>query len=112
MAEGGELEDRLAERDHEPVDLRLAQAQDHGAGTCFRVRLPRVVRDDEVIARLTGSQEHYLVVWRLVCVCATDRLLAPERTHGNALEGELRILGELLEHRSVVARADSFVEPL
>ena len=30
----------------------------------------------------------------------------------DALERELRVLGELLEHRSIVARADSLVEPL
>ena len=100
----------LAERHEQPVDLRASQAQDHRPGAGTRVSAPGVVRDDELVARLAGPQDHDLVVRRLVRVSLGDRRLAAERADRHALEDELRVLGELLEHRSEIARADAFVE--
>jgi hypothetical protein len=48
----------------------------------------------------------------VVGICLRDRGLAAERTEWDSLERELGVFGELLEHRSVVTGADSFVEPL
>src|SRR5439155_10984258 len=78
----------LAERDDEPVDLRVAQAQDQRAGSGGRLGLPGVVGDDEVVSRLAGAQDHDLVVRRLVDVRACDRGLAAERAERDTLECE------------------------
>ena len=67
-----------------------------------RLGPPGVVRDDEIVPRLAGAQDHDLVVRRLVDVRLGDRGLAAERPDRDAFERELRVLGELLEHRSIV----------
>ena len=102
----------LAEGDEEPVDLRVAQAQDHRARPRGRFRSPGVVRDDEILARLARPQDHDLVVRRLLRIGLLDRRLAPERPDRNALERELRVLGELLEHAREIAGAHALVEAL
>ena len=53
-----------------------------------------------------------LVVRRPVDVRLGDRGLAAEWPDPDALERKLGVLGELLEHRPVVTRTDSLVEPL
>src|SRR5262245_32939300 len=102
---------RLAERDDEPRDQGAVDGEAEFAPPPLRVAPPRIAGDERV-AVATEVQDVELVVGRPLPVGARDLVEPRERADGNALEAQLGVVGELLEHRAEVARADAGVEPL
>lgn len=73
-----------------------------------RLAQPAVARDD-LVAALLRSEDHDLVVGRSCLVGCRDCVPAVERPDRNALERELRVLGEPFAERLPIAVANALV---
>ena len=81
-----------------------------------RSRLTRPVpgepRDDRPSVRLRGGDDVDLIVRRVVAVPLLNLGATVERPDRQGLEGRRRVVGEVIDHRSEVARPDPGIEPL
>ena len=81
---------------------------EHSSRVLARLVQPAVTRDD-LVAALLRSEDHDFVVGRLGLVGGCDRVPAVERPDRNALERELRVLGEPFAERLPIAGTNALV---
>src|SRR6266571_3741518 len=90
-------------------DLAVAWGHEHSSGLLRRLTRPAVAGDDAAAGLLLRVEDQHFVVERTLAVCGGDLLAPAERPDRNALELELRVLGEPFPERLPVAGTHALV---